>query len=156
MSKVITYELGGTVQVVIPAPKAQYPGESEADFLARIAAGAVPAGVPHKIIEGDDLPTRRFRDAWVCNDTGVEVNMPVARAVKMKRIRAEREHKFTTLDNKIRKAQDVGDDTAPLRQKRKQLRSLPRDIRNDLDGISDPDNLDAYQPAIFTDPDLQE
>jgi len=57
MSKVITYELDGTAQVVIPPPKAQLPSESEDDFLARIAAGAVPAGVPHKIIEVQSLKT---------------------------------------------------------------------------------------------------
>lgn len=53
------------VAVVVPAPNAVERDETHEDFMARIAAKDVPAGVPHQIIPIGDLPADRyFRNAW--------------------------------------------------------------------------------------------
>ena len=53
------------VAVVVPAPQAVARGETHEDFMARIAAKDVPAGVPYQIIPISDLPAARyFRNAW--------------------------------------------------------------------------------------------
>jgi hypothetical protein len=53
------------VAVVVPAPQAVERGETHEDFMARIAAKDVPAGVPYQIIPISDLPADRyFRNAW--------------------------------------------------------------------------------------------
>jgi hypothetical protein len=57
------------VAVVIPAQNAVERGETHEDFMARIAAKDVPAGVPHQIIPTGDLPVDRyFRNAWEYQD----------------------------------------------------------------------------------------
>tara|TARA_R100001594_G_scaffold13996_1_gene29782 strand:+ start:16683 stop:16922 length:240 start_codon:yes stop_codon:yes gene_type:complete len=53
------------VAVVVPAPQAVERGETHEEFMARIAAKDVPAGVPFQIISTGDLPADRyFRNAW--------------------------------------------------------------------------------------------
>ena len=53
------------VAVVVPAPQAVERGETHEEFMARIAAKDVPAGVPFQIISTGDLPAdRHFRNAW--------------------------------------------------------------------------------------------
>lgn len=54
-TKVIIYPEEATISVIAPyAPVNQ--DESEADYLARIAANGVPAGIAYRIIERADLP----------------------------------------------------------------------------------------------------
>ncbi len=53
------------VAVVVPAPQAVERGETHEEFMARIAAKDVPAGVPFQTISTGDLPADRyFRNAW--------------------------------------------------------------------------------------------
>ena len=53
------------VAVVVPAPQAAERGETHEEFMARIAAKDVPAGVPFQIISTGDLPADTyFRNAW--------------------------------------------------------------------------------------------
>jgi hypothetical protein len=53
------------VAVVVPAHQAVERGETHEEFMARIAAKDVPAGVPFQIISTGDLPADRyFRNAW--------------------------------------------------------------------------------------------
>ena len=53
------------VAVVVPAPQAVERGETHEEFMARIAAKDVPAGVPFQIISTGDPPADRyFRNAW--------------------------------------------------------------------------------------------
>ena len=47
------------VAVVVPAPNVAESGETQEDYMARIAAKDVPAGVPHQIIPVGDLPADR-------------------------------------------------------------------------------------------------
>jgi hypothetical protein len=61
MNKRIIYQNdeGGT-SIIVPAPEAL-----ETMTIEEIAAKDVPAGVPYKIIDVQDLPTdRTFRNAW--------------------------------------------------------------------------------------------
>ena len=58
-------EIYSGVAVVVPAPEAVEQGETHEEFMARIAAKDVPAGVPFQIISTGDLPADRyFRNAW--------------------------------------------------------------------------------------------
>jgi hypothetical protein len=57
------------VAVVVPASQAVNREETHEEFMARIAAKDVPAGVPYQIIPTGDLPVDRyFRNAWEYQD----------------------------------------------------------------------------------------
>lgn len=64
--KVIAYTRpDGGVSVITPAPEAQLPNETEAEFLARIRLKDVPANATNVIeVDKEDLPPRETRSSW--------------------------------------------------------------------------------------------
>jgi hypothetical protein len=95
-----------------------------------------------------DLPTdRAFRDAWTFNGGAVEVDMPKARDIHMKRIRGRRNKKLKDSDIEMMIATEKNDApaVAALKLMRQRLRDLPQNT--DLDSASTPDELKAIWPA---------
>lgn len=91
--KVIAFqnEKGG-VSVVRPVYALARPGEDIAAFLARVAAGAVPAGVPWQVLEDSDFPaSREFRNAWEIKGGRVECNLAKAREIRAAHLKGENE-----------------------------------------------------------------
>lgn len=65
----------GYLCVVVPAPAGQLPGESQADWLARVAATSIPAGTSYRTADTADLPTDYAdRGAWADNGANVYVD----------------------------------------------------------------------------------
>lgn len=59
-----TEEVPEHEETVIVSP-AVYRKETDEEFLDWVAAKDVPAGVPFKIVDAEDIPAdRTFRDAW--------------------------------------------------------------------------------------------
>jgi hypothetical protein len=99
MNKRILYtNAEGGLSVIIPAPADQRPGESEADFIARVAAQAVPDGTSFDIVDAAVLPDRTFRNAWRKQGAGVTHDMPAARGIAHEKRRAARAAEFAPLD----------------------------------------------------------
>jgi hypothetical protein len=89
----------GGVSVIVPAPDAQLEGETEGDFIARVAAGAVPEGVPFSIVDGSEVPSdRTFRNAWRKSGAAVTHDMPAAKAIAHDKRRAARAAELAPLD----------------------------------------------------------
>ena len=132
LSKRIIYtnEEGG-LSVVVPAPKSKLTVE-------QIAEKDVPSGVDYKIVDIDKIPEDRyFRDAWKKTSTGVGVDLPKAREVKMDKIRRVRNEKLKELDLETMKGNDV--------QAEKQvLRDLPDNT--DLSKIKTSKELKEFTP----------
>jgi hypothetical protein len=100
MNKRILYtNADGGVSVIVPAPDAQLEGETENDFLARVAAGAVPEGVPFSIVDVSEVPAdRTFRNAWRKSGATVTHDMPAAKAIAHEKRRAARAAELAPLD----------------------------------------------------------
>jgi hypothetical protein len=100
MNKRILYtNAEGGLSVVIPAPADQRPGESEADFLARVALLAVPEGVAFEIVPVAVIPSdRTFRNAWRASGKTVVHDMPAAREIAHTMRRAARDKEMAPLD----------------------------------------------------------
>ena len=141
----------GGVSVVVPAPNfvAEFPDETAA--IASIRAKDVPVDATNvEVIEQAEIPTSRvFRNAWEKSGMGPPtVNMPKARIIKTDNIRVERDTRLEQADNDLKIAQDGnnGAEQARVRARREALRDLPITIQSDLDAITGPDELDAYEP----------
>ena len=135
------------VTVVVPVPSAQAPGESDGDFVARVAAQVVPVGVSHSIVDVGDLPSDRiFRNAWALAGDAVSVNMPTARLLHMDKIRADRNTALEALDVTFMRAVEDGDtDAQDAASAAKQvLRDIPQDF--DLSSYANPNALNAAWP----------
>ena len=145
----------GVLSVIIPAynDRTRPSGESDDDFLARIAARSVPDGVSYKIIDDSDAATlaflqeRTFRGAWEHDGDGVPtVNMAKARGIHMDVIRASRNAELAAKDSTFMRAVEAGDtDTqATIATEKQTLRDIPQtfDLTTDT-----PEQLKAKWPS---------
>lgn len=126
--------------------------EAEAWDLIRKGHG-IPANALNLIVvEDGDLPYFGSfgRFAWRQDGPSAPVfDMPKARVIKTDQIRVERKMRFTVLDVDYMRADEPPGDIAEkdrIIAVRKRLRDLPVTIQPDLDAITTPEALDAWQP----------
>lgn len=145
MKKIAFTRPDGGVSVIVPAPKAQLPDESEADFMARVAQALPPDATD--VAELDTLPSRAYRNAWVLSGGQVQHDMVKARGMKMVEIRAERDQRLAATDGIYLRAQEQNDTAELNRLKtvRQRLRDLPGTVA--LGSITDPDALSRFAPT---------
>lgn len=154
MNKRLIYtNADGGVSIVVPNPHAQRDGESDADFLARLAAreianGAAASAADFAVVEGDPRPSSRaFRNAWKWDGAAIKVNMPAARGIHMDRIREIRNARLDALDKDWSRAkgQKKEAEADAVEAKRQKLRDIPQTL--DLTTAATPEALGALWPA---------
>lgn len=128
----------GGVSVLIPAPHARQRGESDDEFVRRIAVKDIPPNTAYEIIHKDDLPSRRFRAAWSIAGDTVAVDPVKARAQILEEVRAERGNKLDESDKEKAKLDEVGTDEQrqALREYRQSLRDLPASVTANIAELS--------------------
>ena len=145
--KVVVYAMpDGTVWVMRPVEPPRE-GESEADYLARIKARAVPANATGTFeCDETEIPQNRtFRAAWRLDGRKIAVDMPIARAIKMDRIRAERNRRLEATDKDVAKL-DGAPLSVELRGNRQALREVPQKAGPALEAIESAAALEAFEP----------
>lgn len=141
MSKIIIYENGGNLHVVIPAPDFL----KNKDALNRIIEKDIPSDADYEIINSEDLPSdRTFRSAWIQDGASIKIDMPKARTIHMDTIRVERDKQLTKTDEKLLRAIEDGIDTDSLKEKRQALRDIPQTL--DLGIAQTPEELKGLWP----------
>lgn len=146
MNKRIVYDNGG-LHVVIPCPQAMNPGESEEDFLIRVAKGTIPYGVPYKIVNLSDMPPdRTYRGAWEEKNRKITVNMNKARTIHMNHLRNLRKPILEKLDKEAMRAMEDKDDVKleEIKAKKQVLRDIPQTL--DLSEVISPEMLKTIIP----------
>ena len=95
-----------------------------------------------------DLPSYRFRDCWRLSGDAIKVDMPLARAQRIKEIRAERNGRFTGLDAEWMRAmgQKRLAEADAIEAKRQVLRDIPATCLTALDACTTPGALETFQP----------
>lgn len=99
--------------------------------LEEVAAKDVPAGVPYRIVNDDEVPSdRTFRNAWK-DEGGIKVDMPKAVNITKDRLRAERAPLLAALDVEFLLALEAENQKKQreIRERKQYLRDLPQDIR---------------------------
>lgn len=119
MSDVIIYQNDdGRLSIVYPV--AGIPMEE-------VIAKSIPEGRPYKIIDSSKLPARdEFRNAWKNIGSGIVFDLPVARELKMAKIREKRNEKLEETDIPMLKALERGESVDTLKELRQRLRDLPQ------------------------------
>ena len=94
--------------------------------IEECAKQSVPAGVPFRIVNDDEIPSdRTFRNAW--QDTnGITVDMPKAQEITKDRLRAERAPLLTALDVQYQRATEDGRDTTIIISEKQRLRDVTK------------------------------
>ena len=122
----------GGVAVLIPSP---FSGLT----IEEIAAKDVPAGVPFKIVEAEDIPAdRSFRGAWEHSAAGISVSVPKAKEIHKNRWREARGPLLAKLDTEFMRAVEADDAAAKasIAAKKQALRDVTKaTLPNDLNGI---------------------
>jgi len=141
MKKIVYTNSDGQLCVVHPAPQAMLDGETEAEFVARIAAKDVPQGFVFEIVEASDIPTdRTFRNAWEIKSGLIEHDMTKCKTIAHERRRAKREQEFKPHDEVIAK-QIPGKDLQAAESARTAIRAkydamqAAIDVANSVDEI---------------------
>lgn len=107
--------------------------------IEEVAAKDVPAGVPFRIVNDDEVPNdRTFRNAWK-DEGGIKVDMPKAVEITKDRLRNERAPLLTSLDVQYQRAQEEGRDTTIIITEKQRL----RDVTKLADKATTPDELKA-------------
>jgi len=108
--------------------------------IEEVAAKDVPAGVPYKIVEDDELPQdHTFFNAWEYKDAAV-VNMDKAKAIGHDLRRQQRAEEFKPYDEVIMK-QIPGADATAAEEARQQIRDKYALIQDVIQGASTPDEI---------------
>ena len=113
--KIIYTQDNGTVAIIHPT------GELS---IEEVAAKDVPAGVPYRIVNDDEVPSdRTFRNAW---KEDLTVDMPKAQEITKERLRAERAPLLTALDVQYQRATEDGRDTTIIISEKQRLRDVTK------------------------------
>lgn len=92
--------------------------------IGAVAAKDVPAGVPYRIVNDDEVPSdRTFRNAWKDDLT---VDMQKAAEITKDRLRAERAPLLEAQDVAFQRAMEDGADTAAIVAEKKRLRDITK------------------------------
>lgn len=148
--KVIVYtQVGGSLAVIHPAPSAKLAEENEDQFLARIAAKDVPAGLSFEVIDQALLPSRGYRNAWKQKPGGIDHDMPKAREIHRNKMREVRKPKLESLDIEYQRADEDGNalKKKEIADKKKALRDVTVDPR--IDAAQSIEALKAVWPDLL-------
>lgn len=126
-------------------------GLTERQAVARIQAKDVPAGVTDaEVIEAAALPYRGgLRAAWRKPAPGVvDVDLDVARALVLGRLRAMRDRRLAAEDTAQLRAIETRDTAAQAKvaARKQALRDAPATALPALAALADPAALDAWRP----------
>ncbi len=112
--RIVYDDKNGNVSVIVPANSTEE------------ALKDVPSGVQYKIVQSEELPSRRFRNAWKLERTGITVDPTKAREIRKKEILELRNKKIIEEQFLLDKALDEGDNQTEklIRNKRIKLRNL--------------------------------
>jgi hypothetical protein len=107
--------------------------------IEEVAAKDMPAGVPYRIVNDDEVPSdRTFRNAWK-DEGGIKVDMGKAKDLTKNRLRADRKPLLEAQDVAFQRALESGASTAEIVKEKQRL----RDITKQVDGITSLDELKA-------------
>ena len=147
----------GSIAVTVAAPESRRSGESDADWIERVAeVTKTKIGSAGDVLENvrrlpnrskDELPSKRFRNCWRGGTAGeVVVDMALACAQRMMEIRAERDRRLAEADKEWLRILDTGpvEQQNAFRLYRQALRDIPQGIN--LDALTDPASLEAFEP----------
>lgn len=151
--RIVWQNSGGSISITVPMENVRAKGESEQEWLERIAASAkeaIPSLTGAQRLPdclAPELPDRRFRDCWRNGGSGgVAVDMPLARVQRLNEIRAERDRRLEKSDGLMARANETGStaEIAAVKTSRQYLRDLPASFA--LEGIATPGDLALFEP----------
>ena len=97
------------------------------------AKQSVPAGVPYRIVNDDEVPSdRTFRNAW---KEDLTVDMPKAVVITQDRLRAERKPLLEAQDVLFQRALESGADTKTIVAEKQRLRDITKITATTLDEL---------------------
>lgn len=122
----IVYEKNGIAAIVIPSNNWLAIEGNDIDKLVTLT---VPPGVPHEILEDNEIPSDRlFRNAWkAVVGSGIIINITLARGIHLERIIRAKDKALLKKDKELEAAIDSQDAVleAQIRADRIGLRDLP-------------------------------
>lgn len=105
----------------------------------------VPDGLPSDVVDSSAFPKDiTFKRAWKRTGVTIKVDMPMARAIHMDRIREVRNEELQKTDFLYIKEMEKGPVTEALKSKREALRDIPQTF--DLEIHQTPDSLKNAWP----------
>lgn len=145
----IIYNLNGTVSIIHPAPNSRGEDEIEEQWFKRVFDKATPFGLEYNDIEKVQLPSsRRFRNAWVKDISGIKIDLPKSKEQVFVEVRRVRDKKLVETDGLMSRATDIGtiEEINTIKMQRQELRDLPQNLQLKLDGISTIEELEIQYP----------
>lgn len=124
--------------------------ETEDEFVLRVAAKSIPAGVPYTVVDEATIPQdRTFRNALEVQGGRLEFNMVKCRMIHRDRIRETRARQMASLDVEYMRADERGDvaEKKKIADKKQALRDATADPA--IDAAQTPEQLKAAWPAIL-------
>ena len=110
--------------------------------IEECAKQSVPAGVPYRIVNDDEVPSdRTFRNAW-SDDNGIKVDMPKAKAIAHDKRREARTLEFAPLDIKA----TIPSEATAAEAARATVRAKYATMQTTIDAATTVDAIKAAMP----------
>jgi len=126
-------------------------GEDELEAVQRYMSGDPTLNNYIGVMDMPDtfLRNRHFRMTWRHSSGIIGVDLPLAREIRLREIRIERDERLVESDKEKNRLDDLGtpEQIAAHKVYRQQLRDLPVQAEADLAAITTAAGLDQYQPA---------
>jgi len=143
MKKIVYMQANGVAAVCNPNYALLGKDESETDFIERIAAKDVPAGVEYQVVDASEIPVdRTFRGAWVAGQGRVEHDIGKCKEIAHARRREMRDAEFKPHDDAIAK-QIPGKDAASAESARQAIRGKYDAMQINIDAAATVDEIKA-------------
>lgn len=129
-------------------------GETDTEFVNRIAAAHVPAGFNFELVEPENLPDQRWQPAWRLNERVLSIDPSEAR--KQRIVEIEREASLLTeilaKEHSVAIAKGDSISASVLQQKVQALTALDKaTIEAEIAVVADLDSLDKHEPTAIKD-----
>lgn len=150
-TRLVFERLDGSISIDIPVARIANDSAALAKHIARIADRP---GVTHRLtLTSADLPSaqpgqsRRFRNCWRWDGSGVVVNLPAAHATVMREVRAERDRRLLESDGAHIGLSEIGTEQqkANWRAYRQALRDFPAAIHAVVHGLTSAADIEFYE-----------
>jgi len=125
----------GGVSIITPSPKSEIEnmlGSMSDEQYEAIIMRSVPSdAIGATEIDDDVIPVSEemFYKAWKQNGNKIDIDLEIARAIQLERIRAAREPWFKELDQEFMQAIEKGLDTKEIAEDKQYLRDITEPLK---------------------------
>lgn len=137
------------VALGMPGAKSKLDGETDDEYLLRIAEEDKPNMTGYRIVEDSSLPDRRWRSAWRDDGVNLSVDLPEARNIRLNELKPIRDEKRIIKREDYEIAMANAASTDEILADLKSMNNMETDEPANLDNQATLEDISNYLPLYL-------